>query len=155
MESAMSVPQPPRDPDATRDRVGIYVDGPSLYEGTRSLIGDGRLMIEAQTESLWFRGLRDTGRALASWFPALAWAIGAAAAGVFLEPLAGLAIAVAIPGVTLAVHLLRAPVRQRDELRRALQGAESVDSETFVIVKALQAESVHILGQIRVSDTTL
>ena len=38
MESAMSVPQPPRDPDATRDRVGIYVDGPNLYEGTRSLI---------------------------------------------------------------------------------------------------------------------
>ena len=104
-------------------------------------------MTDAQSESLWSRGLRDTGRALASWPPALAWAIGAAAAGVFLEPLAGLAIAFGIPGVTLAFHLLRAPVRQRDELRRALQGAEYGDDEALAIVKALQAESVHILGR--------
>ena len=66
MESAMSVRQPPRDPGATRDRVGIYVDEPNLYDGTRSLIGDGRLMTDAQTESLWSRGLRDAHN-LARW----------------------------------------------------------------------------------------
>ena len=104
-------------------------------------------MTAAQTESLWSRGLRETRRALTSWFVALVWAIGVTAAGVVLGTLAALAVAVAIPAVTLVLHILRAPVLQRDELRRALQGADSGDAEALASIKALKAESVHILGR--------
>ena len=100
-----------------------------------------------QTESLWSRGLRDTGHTLKSLILVLAFAIGLPAAGVFLWPLAAPAIAFGIVAVVLAFHLLRAPVLQRDELRRALKGAESSDAEAIAIVTGLQAESVHIYGQ--------
>lgn len=105
------------------------------------------LATRAETESLVSRGLRDTGRTLPSWPLGPVYAIGVAAAGLLLEPLAVLATAIGIPLLALAFHLLRAPVLQRDELRRALQGAESGDAEASAIVRGLQAESVHIYGQ--------
>ena len=100
----------------------------------------------ARTESLWSRGLRDTRSALTGWFLVLAIAIGVTAAGVFLGPLPAVVTAVGIAVSTLVVSLLRAPVRQRDELRRALRGAEAGDDEARAMVRFLQAESVCIFG---------
>ena len=48
----MSFPAPAPDPSAMHDRVGIYIDGPNLYGGTRRLIGDGRLDIPALVRSI-------------------------------------------------------------------------------------------------------
>lgn len=103
-------------------------------------------MTDAQAESAWARGLRDAGRALTSWSLGIAGSIGVAAAAVLLGPLGALAVALGIPAAVLAFHVLRAPVRQRNELRQARQGAESDDTEAFTIVRVLQDESVHILG---------
>ena len=104
-------------------------------------------MTDAQVESAWARGLRDTGRGLTSWSLGIAGSTGVAAAAVLLGPLGALAVALGIPAAALAFHALRAPVRQRNELRRARLGAEHDDAEALAIVKALQAESVHILGR--------
>ena len=136
------LPEPPVDFDALReeDESQALATAPAL---DRSLDPEEA---RAQTESLVSRGLRDTRRALTSWILVLAFAIGVPAAGVFLWPLAAPAVAFGIVVVVLAFHLLRAPVLQRDELRRALQGVEPGDAEAIAIVKALRADSVHILG---------
>ena len=141
------LPEPPVDFDALRgeDESQALATAPPL---DRSLDPEEA---RAQTESLVSRGLRDTRRALTSWLLVLAFAIGVSAAGLFLGPLAALATACGIAVMALAFHLLRAPVLQRDELRRALQGVEPGNAEAIAIVRGLQAESVHIYGQ----DSTL
>lgn len=104
-------------------------------------------MTDSLTEPLWSRGLRDTKRALTSWYVALALAIGVTAAAVFLEPLAGLATAIVIPTVVLCFHFLRAPILQRNELRLALRGADAEDTEAVAVAKAMEAERVRVFDQ--------
>ena len=48
----MSLLQPVRHSGAIRDRIGIYIDGPNLYGGTRRLTGDGGLDIPALVRSI-------------------------------------------------------------------------------------------------------
>lgn len=102
---------------------------------------------DSLTEPLWSRGLRDTKRALTSWYVALALAIGVTAAAVFLEPLAGLATAVVIPTAVLCFHLLRAPILQRNELRLTVQGADAEDAEAVAVAKTMEAEHVRVYDQ--------
>lgn len=75
------------------------------------------------------------------------YAIGVAAAGVLLGPLLAFVAAVGIAVGTLVFSLLRAPVRQRDELRRALRGSDTGDDEALAIGRYLRAESVRISGR--------